>query len=75
MFKKLDELEHLQGGKFFQQIGKFSDLPTFTKIPKFYLPGPRNVRSFSPNGERGKFSNLEKSENFLPKFDELEYLQ
>jgi len=45
------------------------------KIPEFHLPGPRIVRSFSPNGEVGKFSNLEKSANFLPKFDELEYLQ
>ena len=31
--------------------------------------------SFSPNGEGGKFSNFEKSAYFLPKFDELEYLQ
>ena len=33
------------------------------------------MQSFSPNGESGKFSNLEKTANFLPKFDELEYLQ
>ena len=33
------------------------------------------MQSFSPNGEGGKFSNFEKSAYFLPKFDELEYLQ
>ena len=38
------------------------------KIPKFYLQWPRNVRSFSPNGEGGKFSNLEKSEIFFQNF-------
>ena len=54
-----------------------------SKFEKIYPPkgkalpsqSGRNVQCFNQNGEGGKFSDLEKSENFLPKFDELEYLQ
>ena len=64
-----------EGKNFPKNQNFFSDLPTFTKIPIFYVPVSRNVRSFNPNGGGGKLSNLEKSKTFLLKFDELEYLQ
>ena len=64
MCKKLDGFDCKQN---------FSDFAPSTKFLKFYLPASRNVRSFSRNKEVGKFFNLEKSADFLPKNDALQY--
>ena len=42
-----------------------TSISTSTSTSKFDLPGPRNVPSFSPNGDGGHFSNLEKSDFFF----------
>ena len=72
--KKFDTMWVPEGGYIYQTCSS-----KFEKIypPKGKVLPPqscRNVRSFSPNKEGGKFSNLEKPEILLPHFDELEQL-
>ena len=65
MFKKLDELEHLQGANFSNKSENFLICQLSRKSQHFIYQGLEIVQNFSPNGEGGKFPTSEESKIFL----------